>query len=134
MSVQRRGSEGRRRAAGPQGPAQPSQSAPASAAVSAAAPVVVVAVMAFLVTGCSADLGFPSIHDMPPPRADTPLTPDQIKLETNALISDRDHLATQTRSGVQPAVSKTPLPPPVQADAQAPAADASQTTGAVAKP
>ena len=47
-----------------------------------------------------AEVGFPAVHDMPAPRADTPLTPDQVKQATDDLI-----IAART-----PAVR---MPPPV---------------------
>jgi hypothetical protein len=56
---------------------------------------------AFLVSGC-AETGFPAVHDMPAPRADTPLTPDQVKEATDALISERDHLSTEAQGSGQP--------------------------------
>ena len=45
---------------------------------------------------------FPAVHDMPAPRADTPLTPDQVKQATDALTSERDHLNTQIQANGQP--------------------------------
>jgi hypothetical protein len=57
--------------------------------------------VAFLVSGC-AETGFPAVHDMPAPRADTPLTPDQVKEATDALISARDHLSTEAQGSGQP--------------------------------
>ena len=41
------------------------------------------AAVAFLVSGCSEVGLFPAVHDMPAPRADTPLTPDQVKQATD---------------------------------------------------
>ena len=37
---------------------------------------------------------------MPAPRADTPLTPDQVKQATDDLISERDHLSTEAQAPV----------------------------------
>ncbi len=56
--------------------------------------------LACLLAGCS-EVGFPAVHDMPTPRAETPLTPDQVKQMTDDLISQRDHLQ-----------SIPPVPPP----------------------
>jgi hypothetical protein len=53
-------------------------------------------------SGCSSEVGFPAIHDMPSPRADTPLTPDQVKQATDDLTSQRDHLQA-TAASVQAA-------------------------------
>jgi len=86
-------------------------------------------VAAFLLSGCS-DVGFfPPVHDVPGPRADTPLTPDQVKQATDALASERDHLNTQLQTN--------PPPPPANVAAgqqQKPPASAqsgaTQTPGA----
>ncbi len=100
--------------------------------------LAIAAALAFLVSGCSPEIGFPAIHDMPPPRADTPLTPDQVKQATDNLISERDHLSTEAPAGAPATVKKVslpaPSPPPPQASAPAPTADAAQTAGADAKP
>ena len=37
---------------------------------------------------------------MPAPRADTPLTPDQVKQATDNLICERDHLSTEAQAPV----------------------------------
>ena len=75
-------------------------------------------VVTLFLSGCAVDAGFPAVHDMPAPRADTTLTPDQVKQATDSLISERDHL-----QGGQPAqpvnASATPAP---QQNATAPAA------------
>ena len=38
---------------------------------------------------------------MPPPRAEAPLTPDQIKQATDELANERAHLSTATQSSSQ---------------------------------
>jgi hypothetical protein len=63
---------------------------------------VIAAAVAFLVSGCS-EVGFPSVHDMPAPRTDTTLTPDQVKQATDDLVSERDRLNTGSVPGGQPA-------------------------------
>ena len=55
------------------------------------------AAVAVLVSGCSDHRLLRPIHDMPAPRADTPLTPDQVKQATDNLISERDHLSTEAQ-------------------------------------
>ena len=60
-----------------------------------------VAAIAVLVSACS-EVGYPAVHDMPGPRADTPLTPDQVKEATDALISQRDRLSTEAQGSGQP--------------------------------
>jgi hypothetical protein len=64
--------------------------------------LAIAAAVAMLLSGCS-DIGFPAIHDMPAPRADTPLTPDQVKQATDNLICERDHLSTEAQAPVAPA-------------------------------
>jgi hypothetical protein len=75
-------------------------------------PAYVLAIAApacLLVSGCSpvADYPsiFPSIHDMPPPRADTPLDPDQVQQATEDLITERNHLGGGSQG---PRQAKTP--------------------------
>jgi len=106
----------------------------------------IAAAMAPLVAGCSPEIGYPAIHDMPAPRADTPLTPDQVKQATDDLISERDHLSTAAQAAGQPGAGtnsaadarKRPLPPPpappVQPVAQGADPGAPQTPGAATKP
>lgn len=84
------------------------------------------AALALLVAGCS-EIGFPAVHDMPAPRADTPLTPDQVKQATDDLISQRDHQPQPVGTAANAAT-----PAPQQASLQRTAAPASpQTTGTV---
>lgn len=98
----------------------------------------------FLVSGCS-EVTFPAIHDMPAPRADTPLSPDQVKQATDTLISERDHLSTEAQANGQPnpasntadngttgSVKKKRRALPASAKAAAPAA--TQTAGVDTKP
>jgi hypothetical protein len=60
--------------------------------------LVMAAAVALFVAGCS-DVIFPAVHDMPGPRADTPLTPEQVKQATDNLICEREHLSTEAASG-----------------------------------
>ncbi len=76
--------------------------------------------LACLVAGCS-EVGFPAVHDMPAPRADTPLTPDQIKQATDDLVSQREHL--QSIPPIPP-----PTPEPQKTSLQAPVAPAGTRT------
>src|SRR6202167_6794677 len=56
-----------------------------------------------LVAGCSPGVDYPSIfpavHDMPTPRADTPMDADQVQQATEDLITERNRLAAQQASG-----------------------------------
>jgi cytoskeletal protein RodZ len=118
------------------------------------------AMMAVLLAGgCSSELAFPAVHDMPPPRDDATLTPDQVKNATDALVSEREHLSTEAQATqaegaeaaqptgtvpAKPAVTKTkakakkkkpaPKPTTARASAQPAAAAATQTAGVDAKP
>jgi hypothetical protein len=74
---------------------------------------------ALLTAGCS-EVGFPAVHDMPAPRADTTLTPDQVKQATDDLISQREHLSTEAQANGQPS------PPPNAAANAAPSPAAPQ--------
>jgi hypothetical protein len=57
---------------------------------------LVVAAAAVPLSGCSSDAPFPAVHDMPAARAETLLTPDEIKQSTDDLLSDRDRLAAMS--------------------------------------
>jgi hypothetical protein len=90
------------------------------------------AALGLLLSGCS-EIGFPNVHDMPAPRADTTLTPDEVKQATDTLISERDHLQS-----IPPATAPAPAPAPQKASLQpAPAAattGTTQTAGAATQP
>jgi hypothetical protein len=98
----------------------------------------IAASVAFLVSGCSETSFFPAVHDMPAPRADTPLTPDQVKQATDALTSERDHLNTQIQPngqpGPAPSAAAVQQKPPSSAQPAAAQAGATQTAGADPKP
>jgi len=85
------------------------------------------AALALLVAGCS-EIGFPAVHDMPAPRADTPLTPDQVKQATDDLISQRDHQPQPVS-----VTATAPAPAPQQASLQRTAVPSPQTTGTVGR-
>jgi hypothetical protein len=101
--------------------------------------LAIAAAVALLVSGCS-ELGFPSVHDVPAPRPDTTLSPDQVKQATDDLISQREHLSTeaQTTGQVSPAsnaAGNPPRPPAtVQPAVQVDTPPAAQTAGAYARP
>jgi hypothetical protein len=60
------------------------------------------ATAAMLLSGCSTEVGLPAVHDMPPPRAEAPLSPDQIKQATDELTNERDHLSSAAQAKSQP--------------------------------
>jgi hypothetical protein len=87
------------------------------------------AVACLLLAACSpgADYPslFPSVHDIPPPRTDTPLDSNQVQQATEDLISARDHLSAEaqgtqgknsTSSAVKPA-AKSPAKSPANSPA-----------------
>src|ERR1700722_20030107 len=49
--------------------------------------------IAALVAACSPGADYPSILDKPAPRAEQPMSPDQVKQATDALISHRSRLS-----------------------------------------
>jgi hypothetical protein len=60
---------------------------------------------------CSPGLDFPAVHDMPSPRVDAPLNPDQVKQATDDLISQRDHLSAEAQSNTAAAPQIAAAPP-----------------------
>jgi hypothetical protein len=78
---------------------------------------------------------YPAVHDMPPPRADTPLTADdQVKMEKD-LKAARDQQEDQVKalSDDQPAAKKAPAVA-VKPKKKKPAAKNDETTGAKTSP
>jgi hypothetical protein len=88
-------------------------------------PFALVAAMGLLVSGCSPGADYPSIfpavHDMPPPRADTPLDPLQVQQATEDLITQRNHLNGEAQGAAPGAATKDSAvavtPPPAKAKA-----------------
>jgi hypothetical protein len=82
------------------------------------AALAIVAPAAVAMSGCSPGADYPSIfpavHDMPPPRADTPMDANQVQQATEDLITDRNRLsaeaqgADQSANAAAPAVKKPP--------------------------
>jgi hypothetical protein len=92
---------------------------------------------------------FPSVHDVPPPRADTTLDSNQVQRATEDLISARDRLSAeaqdaQGKNSTKPTAKPSPKPAagataagkqsttPVKAR-QTPGPDAEQTAGTETK-
>src|SRR5262249_23019341 len=61
---------------------------------------------------------FPSVHDLPPPRADTPLDSNQVQQATEDLITARDRL-TEESQAAQAKSSTGATGSPTKADASA---------------
>jgi len=75
---------------------------PASFAPRRAAFLVVAAVAGLVLAACSPGADyypspFPSVHDIPPPRTDTPLDSNQVQRATEDLISARDRLSAEAQ-------------------------------------
>jgi len=56
---------------------------------------------ALATSGCSPGVSYPSIfpavEEAPPPRADTPMDPNQVQQATESLISDRERLSAEAQ-------------------------------------
>jgi hypothetical protein len=76
--------------------------------------------IATLVAACSPGADYPAILDKPAPRAEQPMSPDQVKQATDALISDRSRLSAGA-------------PAPLQASAPA-TTGSTRPAGSAAKP
>lgn len=76
----------------------------------AAVAIAAAAAGATLLSGCSPGVDYPSlfpaVHDMPPPRADTPLDPVEIRQATEDLITARDHLNASAPGSGQASASE----------------------------
>ena len=84
---------------------------------------------------------FPSVHDIPPPRTDTPLDTNQVQQATEDLISARDRLTTEaqgaqaknsTSSEVKPAAKSAANSPAKSADKSSHKSSATPATGPAA--
>ena len=104
--------------------------------------LAIIAPAASAVSGCSPGADYPSIfpavHDMPPPRADTPMDANQVQQATEDLITDRNRLsaeaqgAGQSANAAAPAAKKPPAADATSGTAGA-AGNATQTAGAETK-
>ena len=77
--------------------------------------MALIALAALTLSGCSPGgdypTVFPSIHDMPPPRADTPMDANQVQQATEDLITDRDRLSAEAQgSGTSGGAAPKPGP------------------------
>ena len=101
----------------------------------------IIAPAALALAGCSPGADYPSIfpavHDMPPPRADTPMDPNQVQQATEDLITDRNRLSAETQGGGQSAGSSavvTKKPPAADGSGAVPdGGNGAQTAGAETK-
>ena len=69
--------------------------------------LTIVMPIALAMSGCSPGADYPSIfpavHDMPPPRAGTPMDANQVQQATEDLISDRNRLSAEAQGTGQSA-------------------------------
>lgn len=74
--------------------------------------MAIVAPAALALPGCSPGADYPSIfpavHDMPPPRADTPMDANQVQQATEDLITDRNRLSSEAQGAGQSAAGPAP--------------------------
>jgi hypothetical protein len=105
--------------------------------------LAVAAALSLLLSGCSSEMAspgpaFPAVHDMPTPRAETPMNSDQLKQATDDLISERDKLTTSSvPSRPQPQTAAKKPPPPARPAGAAQQTDppaSTVTAGASARP
>jgi hypothetical protein len=54
-----------------------------------------------LLAACSPGADYPSVLDKPAPRAEQTMNPDQVKQATDALISDRNRLSSDSQANQQ---------------------------------
>ncbi len=111
--------------------------------------LALIAPAALAMSGCSPGSDYPSlfpaVHDMPPPRADTPMDANQVQQATEDLISDRNRLSAeaqgtgQSANGANAPAAKNPPAAGVQnaggvaGTAPGMAADGTQTAGTETK-
>jgi hypothetical protein len=91
---------------------------------------VAIGAAAVLLAACSPGAEFPSVLDSPQPRADKPMSPDQVKEVTNSLISDRDHLSAEA----QPPAAQASAPAGRRAAPPPDATGSTQSAGVAARP
>ncbi len=89
---------------------------------------------ALALSGCSPGADYPSIfpavHDMPPPRADTPLDAIQVQQATEDLFTDRNRLSAVAQGSAQSAAgpaAATKKPPADGSSTQAAGGTGTQT-------
>jgi hypothetical protein len=67
-----------------------------------------------LVAGCSSSSApglFPAVLNSPPPREETPLSPDQVKQATDNLIAERNRLCAEAAANGNPAAGNCAAAP-----------------------
>jgi hypothetical protein len=104
-----------------------------SAPCRAAALRALAAVACLLVAACSpgADYPslFPSVHDIPPARADTPLDSNQVQQATEDLITARERLTAEAQSGQAKSATGSPDKAATKSPAKSAGASAGKSSG-----
>jgi hypothetical protein len=67
--------------------------------------VATAAAVGVLLAGCSPGADYPGILDKPMPRAEQPMSPDQIQQATSSLQNDRNQLSNQAQAAQAEAVA-----------------------------
>ena len=98
--------------------------------------VAVIACLALAACSPGADYPslFPSVHDIPPPRTDTPLDSNQVQQATEDLISARDRLSAEAQGGQGKGSATSAVKPPVNAASKSPANPATAAAAAKKQP
>jgi len=104
-----------------------------SAPCRAAALLALAAIACLLVAACSpgADYPslFPSVHDIPPARADTPLDSNQVQQATEDLITARERLTAEAQSGQAKSATGSPAKAATKSPAKSAGASAGKSSG-----
>jgi hypothetical protein len=74
--------------------------------------VATAAAVGVLLAACSPGADYPTILDKPAPRADQPLSPDQVQQATSSLQNDRTQLSNQAQAAQAEAISSGMAQPP----------------------
>jgi hypothetical protein len=74
--------------------------------------VATAAAVGVLLAACSPGADYPTILDKPAPRADQPLSPDQVQQATSSLQNDRTQLSNQAQAAQASAVASGMASPP----------------------
>jgi len=74
--------------------------------------------MTVLLAACSPGADYPSVLEKPTARGDTPMTPDQVKQATDALITDRTRLSAEAQAAQAGAPATTGTTPSAGATAK----------------
>jgi hypothetical protein len=80
------------------------------------AAVLAIFTAAALAAGCSLGADYPTVLDKPAPRAEDPMSPDEIRQATDALINDRARLSADAQAAQAGAPATTGTTPSAGAE------------------